>query len=117
MVLAEVAEAETVEMALVGGVAKGAEIGVVRSLDTHRPARAHQSVKLLHSANHVVYVFDDVDGCEAVERPVREGIREAVEVCQNIGAAGGIPIDSNGTGLLVNPAANVEHFHSFAVAA
>jgi hypothetical protein len=53
-------------------------------------------------------MFDNVDRCEAVEGAVGERIREAVKVGQNVGAAGGIPVQPYGSGLFVNPAADVE---------
>ena len=53
---------------------------------------------------------------QAVEGTVGERIGEAVEIGQDVGAAGGIAVDSDGAGLLVNPAADVEHPHRFAIA-
>ena len=50
-----------------GGVAEGAEVGVVRSHDQHFAAGAHQAVKLLHGFHDVAHVFDHVDGLERVE--------------------------------------------------
>src|ERR1039458_1059937 len=111
MVLAEVAKAEAVQVALVGGVAERAEMVVVRRLDAHRAARAHQAVKLLHGAHHVVDVLDYVDGRQPVERAVGERVRKTVQVRQDVGAAGGIPVDTDGAGLLVNAAADVESLY------
>src|ERR1039457_2282 len=111
MVFAEVAKTEAVQVALVGGVAERAEIGVVRRLDAHRAARAHQPVKLLHGAHHVVDVFDDMDGRQPVERAVGERVRKTVQVRQDVGAAGGVAVDTDGAGLLVKAAADVEDSH------
>ncbi len=98
-----------------GGVAEGAEIGVVRGLEAHGAAGAHQAVELLHGADHVVHVLDDVDGGEAVEGAVGEGVGETVEVGEHVGAAGGIAVDADGAGLFVDPAADVEDPQSLAM--
>ena len=57
-------------------------------------------------------MLDHVDGGETVERTVGEWVRKTIEIGQNIGAAGGIPVESNRPWLLVNPAADVEDHHS-----
>ncbi len=62
-----------------------------------------------------VHVFDHVDGGEAVEGTVGERVGKAVEIDQDVGAAGGIAVDSDGTGLLMNPAADVEGLHASAI--
>src|ERR1035437_6721035 len=112
MILAEVAEAETVQVALVSGVAERAEIGVVRGLQAHGAAGPHQAVELLHCAHDVADVFDHVDRRQPVERAVGERIGKAVDAQQDFGAAGGIAVDSDGSGLLVNSAADVERPHA-----
>ena len=71
------------------------------------PART-SAVKLLHGADHVGDVLDDVNGQHAVERVVGERVGEAVEVAQDVGAAGGIAVDPDGAGMLADPAADVE---------
>src|SRR5215472_1142432 len=111
MVFAKVAKAETIQVALMGWIAEGAEIGVVRRLDAQSASVAQQPVKLLHCAHDIAQMFDYVNRGNAVERLVGKGIRKTVEVGQNIGAAGGIAIEPNGAGLLANPAADVEDFH------
>src|SRR5262249_8488809 len=116
VLFSEISEAETVQMALVGRVAKGTEVSIVGSFDAHRTAGPHQAVKLLHGANYIFNVLDDMYRSEAIEGAIGERIRKTVEVGQNIGAAGGIPVDSDGTGLLVNPAADVENSHPFSIA-
>src|SRR5450755_1499564 len=115
VIVAEVAEAETVQVVLVGGIAEGAEIGVMRRLQAHGAARAHQAVELLHGADHVAHVLDGVDGRQPVERTVGERVGKAVEVRQHVGTAGGIAVDSDGAGLLVNPAAHVQRPHASAI--
>ena len=91
-----------------GGIAERAEIGVMGRFNAYGAAGTHQAVKLLHGADHVVHVLDDVDGGEPVEGAIGERVGEMVEVRQHIGTAGGIAIDSDGTGLLVDPAADIE---------
>src|SRR5690348_6075088 len=103
-------------MAFMGGIAEGAEVGVVRGFDADGAARADQAMEFLHGADDIVHMLDDVNGGEAVEGAVGERIGEAIEVDENVGAAGGIPVDSNGTGLLMNPAADVEDSHPCCVA-
>jgi hypothetical protein len=54
-------------------------------------------------------MFDRVDGQQAVEGVIPKGVRQAVEIAENVGAAGRIPVDPDGSGLLVNPAADVQY--------
>src|SRR3954451_9675832 len=68
-------------------------------------------MKLLHGADHVIHMFDDVNRRETVERTIGEGIRKAVEIGEDVGAAVGIPVEPDGSGLLVDPAADVENLH------
>src|SRR5258708_7908365 len=91
VVLAEVTEAEAVQVALVGGVAEGAEIRVVRGFDPDDAARAHQAMELLHGANHVVHMLDYVNGRQPVERTIGKRVRESIQIGQHVRAAGGIP--------------------------
>src|SRR4051794_28576997 len=97
---------------LMGRVAEGAEVSVMRRLEADGAAGAHEAMELFHGADHVVHMFNDVDGGEAIEGTVGEGVRKPVELDEHVGAAGGIPVYSNGTGLLVNPAADVESHQS-----
>jgi hypothetical protein len=108
VVLAEIAERKAVQVAAVGGIAKRAEVGVVRRLDAHRAARPHQAVELFHGADDVRHVFDHVDGQQPVEGVIRKRIGKVVQIAKHVGAAGGIPIDTDGSGLLMNPAADVQ---------
>jgi hypothetical protein len=52
-------------------------------------------------------MFDHVDSQQAVEGIAGERVWQAVEIAQDVGSAGGIPVDPDGPGLLVNPAADV----------
>ena len=99
-------------MAAVGGIAEGAEIGVVRSFDAHRAARPHKAVELLHGGDDIRHVFDHVDGQQAVEAIVSKRVRKAVQIAKDVGAARGVPVDPDGSGLLVNPAADVQYSQS-----
>src|SRR5215471_10316179 len=111
MVLTEIAEAEAVEVAFVRGVAKRAEIGVMGGYDADGPVGPHEPVELLHGADYVLKVLDHMDRGQPVERAAGERIGKPVKVGQNIGAASGIPVNSNGAGLLAYPAADVESPH------
>src|SRR4051812_1605661 len=93
------------------GIAERAEVRIMRSFDAHRPAYAHQPVELLHRLDHVIHVLNDMDRRQPVERPVGEGIGKTIEIGQHVGAAGGIPVEPDRSGLLVNPAADVEYLH------
>ena len=117
MILAEVAEGEAIQVPAVGGVAERTEIGVMRSDNHHAAARTAETVKLLHGADDIGYVFNDVDRANLVERAVPKRVREPVQVTKDIGAGGGIPVDPEGTGILVDPAANVENAHFFILVA
>src|SRR5277367_6259083 len=94
-----------------GGVAEGAEIGVMRGHDKDFPAGTHQAVKLFHAADNIRNVLDDVDCLKGVEGAVAERVGEAVKVAQDVGATGRISIDADGACLLVDPAADVEDSH------
>jgi len=91
-----------------GGIAEGAEIGVVRRDDDHLAAGSDQAMKLLHAADDVRDVLDHVHGLQRVERRIAERVRDVVEVAQYVGAAGGIAIDTDRAWTLVDPAADVE---------
>src|SRR6185437_2079621 len=104
VIFSEIAKAEAIQVVAVRGIAEGAEVGVVRGFEAHGSSGANQAVKLLHGANHIVNVLDHVDGCKAIEGTIGERIGKAVEVGNHVGAAGGIPVEPNGSWLLVNPA-------------
>ncbi len=91
-----------------GRVAKGAEIGVVRSDDDRAAARCEETVELLHRANHVGYVFDDMDCPHFAKRAVSEWKRVLVEIRNYIGASMLVTIDSDRARILVNSAAHIE---------
>ena len=107
VVFPEVPKREAVEVAAMRRIAKRAEVRVVRSLNPDSAPGSNQPVKLLHGADYVVYVLDHMDRGQPVERTVGERVGKAIEVGQDVGAAVGIPVEPNGSGLLVNPAADV----------
>src|SRR5579862_997021 len=95
-------------MPAVGGIAKGAEVGVVRCDQEEAAAGSAQAMKLFHGADDVGDVLDDVDRAECVEGVVAERVRKTVEVAQHVGATARIAIDADGAGILVDAAAHVE---------
>src|SRR5580698_6618450 len=109
MVLAEITEGETVQMTAVSGIAEGAEIRIVRGFDAYRAARPHHPVEFFHSGHNVRHMFDHVDGQQPVEGTVPKWVGKAVEIAKDVGAGGAVPIDPDGSRLLVNPAAHVQY--------
>ncbi len=107
VILTEVAEGVTVQVAAMGRIAERAEVRVVRGLDADAAARANQAVKFLHGADHVIDVFYHMNGAELVERSIGEGVRKLVEVHDNVGVAGRVVIDADGIGELPDAAAYV----------
>jgi hypothetical protein len=65
-------------------------------------------VELLHGADDILNVLNDMDGPDLPERAVAERVREAVEIGEDIGAAGRIPVDTDGARKLVDAAPDVE---------
>ena len=65
-------------------------------------------MKLLHGADHVRDMLDDMDGAQRRERVVAKGIREAVEIADHVGAAARIAVDADGARIFVDAAADVE---------
>ena len=108
VVLAEVAEAERVQVPFVSGITEGAEIGVVRGNDRYYPTRPHQPVELLHRLHHVADMFDHMDGAKLVEAIVNKGVREQVEVRNHVRAGARIAVKADGAGMLVDSTADVK---------
>ena len=109
VVIAEVAERKTVQMPAVGRVAEGTEIGVVRGNDNHSASVCQQAVELFHGADDVADVFDDVHGADFAKAGVGEGKRKLVEIGDDVGAGFRIPVESDGAGIFVDAAANVQY--------
>src|SRR5208282_5808622 len=95
-------------MPAMSGVAERAEVGVVRRDDQNPAARADQAMKLLHGADDVGNVLDDVHGAQGLEGTVAERVGEPVQVAQNVGAATGIAIDADRARIFVDATADVE---------
>ena len=108
MVLAEVPERKAGQVMFVGWIAEGAEIRVVRSLDTNAPARPDQAVELFHCPDHVRQMFNDMDGSQLVKAAVAERIREAVQLADDVGGTRRIAVDPDRTWVFANPAADVK---------
>src|SRR5450432_95759 len=99
-------------MPAVGGVAERAEIGIVRRLNAHAAAGSHEPMKLLHSADHVGDMLDDMDGSELVEGVVGKRVGDVVEIAENVGAGGGIAVYADRSRILIDAAADVERSHN-----
>jgi len=108
VILAEVAEGEAVEVVFVGGVAERAVVGVMGRFDADAATGTDEAVKFLHGADDVCEVLDDVDGAEVIESAVGKGVREMVEVAEDVGGAGGVEIDADCAGEFADAAADVE---------
>ena len=89
-------------------IAKGTEIGVVGSDNEDPAGRPNDAMELLHRADHVREMLDDVNGPKRLEGIIAERIRESIEVADDIGARARIPIDSDSAGVFVDAAADVE---------
>ena len=110
MFVSEVFEREAVEVVLVGGVAERTVIGVVGGFDANEATWFYEAVELLHRTDHVCQMLDDVDRPQLVERAVRQGVREPVQIANNVGCARRINVDADGAWILANSAADVENF-------
>jgi len=91
-----------------GGVAEGTEVGVVGGSEEDAAAGPGQAMKLLHGADHILHVFNHVDSADLSEGAVAKGVRKAVEVGEDVGAAGGIAVETDGAGELVDAAPDVK---------
>jgi len=109
MIVTEITERKAIQVPAVGGIAKGAEIGVVGRNDDDAAARCKQAMKLLHRADHVGYVFDDVGGADLAEGAVAEWEWETIQVCDDVGPGVRVEIQAYCTGILIEPAAHIEN--------
>ena len=108
MIGAEIAKREAVEMPAMRGIAKRAEIRVVRSYDQESARCGRHPVKFLHRANDVGQMFDDMHYTNVVESVVAKRIRKAIKVADDVGTAGKVAIDANGPRVFVDTAPDVE---------
>jgi len=77
--------------------------------DDHEPAAGReQAVKLFHGADDVRQVLDDVNGADLSKRVFAEREREMVEIGENVGPGVRVAIDTDGSRIFVDPAADVE---------
>jgi len=100
-------------MVFVGGIAEGGEVGVVRSDDVNPGAIASQPMKLLDGADEISKMLDDVNHANPVETRHCEGIREMVQVYQDVRARCWIPVDADRAGEFVHAATDVKDPHLF----
>jgi APA family basic amino acid/polyamine antiporter len=79
--------------------------------DEDSSGRACQAVEFFNGPDYVGQMLDDMDSAYGVEGIIAEGIGEAIEVTQQIGAAGDIAVDADGAGIFIHAAADVENTH------
>ena len=94
-----------------GGIAKGTEIRVMRRYDERFAAGTQQAVEFLHGLDYVGDVLDHMNGLQFIEGGIAEGVREAVEVAEDIGAGSGVAVDADGAREFVDATADVEYGH------
>src|SRR4051794_12913384 len=93
---------------LVGRVAEGAEIGIVRRFDPYTPPQPDEAVKLFHRANDVGEVLDHMNSTQAVEGTIGERVGKTVQIADEVGGAGGVDVNADGVRKLADAAADVE---------
>src|SRR5579884_3683485 len=96
-------------MMLVGRVAEGAVVSVMRRFNAHPPARPHQPVKLLHRAHHVRYMLDHMNGAQRVKRSIGERIRKTIEIADHVRRRIAVHVNPDRPRIFVDPAADVKH--------
>ncbi len=89
------------------GIAKRAEVGVMRGDDQNAAAWGGQPVEFFHGADHVGNMLDDVDGANFAKSAVAKGKGEAIEIGDDVGASVGITIDADRAGVLIDAASDV----------
>ncbi len=91
-----------------GGVAEGAEVGVVRCKDVNTAARDQQPVEFLHGTDYIRDMLDDVGGAHFPERIVTKREWEVVQVGNDVGLGVDVAVEPDRTGVFVDSAADVE---------
>ena len=109
MVLTEIAERKAIQVPAVRGIAKGAEISVMRRNDDDPAARREQAVELFHRVYHIRYVFDDMGGANLAEAAVAKREWEMIQVGDDIGPGMRIAIQAYRPTVFVEPAADIEN--------
>ena len=99
-------------MPAMGGIAKRAEVGIVRRDDQHLAAAADQPVKFLHAADHVGKMLDHVHGLQPVESRIAKRIRKTVQIRDYVRPRRRIAVDAYGPCFLIDPAAYVQYSHA-----
>lgn len=103
----EVAEAEAIEMPAMGGVAPGAEVGIVRRFEDDLAAGLQNAVEFFHGGDDVADVFNDVDEAGLVERARFDGPGELIEIPDDVGGGIGVAIDAGAAGVFLDSAAHI----------
>ena len=81
----------------------------MRRDDEDASSGAHQPVKLLHRADYIGDMLDDMDGAQLIESAVAKRVWETVKIADDVSIRISIQIDSDSTRVLVDSAANVEN--------
>jgi hypothetical protein len=110
VIATEIAERKAIQVPAMGGIAKGAEISVMWRNDDDPTARCEYAMELFYSADHISYVFDDVDGADLAEGAVAERKWEMIQVRDDVGPGMWASIQAYGAGVLVEPAADIENW-------
>jgi len=96
---------------LVRGIAERTVVRIVRGYDPNHPPVLHQTVELLHRADYIVHMLDDVNRAEMIERSVGERIRESIQIADYVRGARRIRIDADRTRIFADTATDVQrHF-------
>ncbi len=90
-----------------GGIAEGAEIGVMRGDNDQPAARSEQAMEVLHGAQNAGDMFDHVGGANFDKRAVGEGQGRLVEIRDYVGAACRVGVYADRAGKFVDAAAGV----------
>jgi len=109
MVLAKVAQGETVQVPLVSRIAEGTEVGVMGRDDEHATAGLKQPVELFHRSNDIRHVFDDVNSTDLAKGGVLKRKRKVVEIGDYVGISITVAINPNCAGIFLDSTAYVKH--------
>jgi hypothetical protein len=108
VVFAEIAQRKAVEVPPVGRITKRAEIGIVRSHDYHPAARGNDAVELLHRADYIRYMLDQMDGADFAEGIVPEGQGDLVQICDHVRARVRVTVYPDSARIFVEPTTYVK---------
>lgn len=106
---AEIAKRKAIQVRAMCGIAKRAEICVMRGDDDDAGGRRGETVKLFDGANDVREVLDDVNGTNLAEAAVAKGIWKAIEIRDDIGIRVRVAIKTDSAGIFIQPAADIEN--------